>query len=90
VQFQPEESHAEPKLHVHRASIPPRPLHDVHDKAVYESLGGQYEWNLAVPWVFRALASPATNEPILSVPKPGDPVEHACAYWTSLRPPELG
>ena len=38
--------------------------------------GEQLEWSFATPWVYRALASPMTHEPILkasSATEPGSP-----------------
>lgn len=45
--------------------------------------GEQLEWSFATPWVYRALASPMTHEPILKAPtatEPGSPF----AYWSAL------
>jgi hypothetical protein len=55
------------------------------DHEAYEDLcGEQLEWGFAIPWTFRALASPATGEPMLVSPSRGDDVYAACAYWTPL------
>lgn len=54
------------------------------DHAAYEdATGGQLEWSFATPWVFKALASPLTHEPILTAPQPGAS-EVALAYWSAL------
>lgn len=36
---------------------------------IYDALGEQAEWGFADPWIYRALASPATYEPMLRAPK---------------------
>lgn len=46
--------------------------------------GEQYEWGYAIPWMFRALASPLTNERMPAAPTPGDDVYAATGYWASL------
>ncbi len=46
-------------------------------------LGGQAEWNHAVPFVFRFLASPAT-ELLPTPPRIGDPMHVGLGYWTPL------
>ena len=52
---------------------------------VYDALGEQAEWGFADPWMYRALASPLTYEPMLRAPKRGDDVTHGpVAYWSSL------
>lgn len=48
------------------------------------ALGGQAEWCFAIPWAYRALASPSTGEPMLAAPAESDPHEQRRAYWTSL------
>lgn len=50
----------------------------------YSALGGQLEWFWSVPGVFRALASPSTNELVPAAPREVDPHEHSCGYWTAL------
>lgn len=47
-------------------------------------LGGQTAWHFATPWLFRALASPRTWEPILAAPTERDPFEQRLGYWASL------
>ena len=60
-----------------------RPL--LLDHEAYEDVcGEQLEWGFAIPWMFRALASPTTGEPMLVPPRQGDDVSAACAYWTPL------
>jgi hypothetical protein len=54
------------------------------DDEVRAVTGGQVEWAFAIPWVFRALASPATGERILAAPKPGDDYSAATGYWSAL------
>src|SRR6266516_2983052 len=54
------------------------------NKALRDALGDQVEWAYAVPWLFRALASPTTGERMLAAPKPGDSIANATAYWTPL------
>src|SRR6516162_4054441 len=52
---------------------------------VYDALGEQAEWGFADPWMYRALASPLTYEPMLRAPRRGDDVIHGpVAYWSSL------
>ncbi len=48
------------------------------------ALGGQLEWFWGVPGVFRALASPATNEFVPAAPREGDPHQQSCGYWAAL------
>lgn len=48
------------------------------------ALGGQVEWHFATPWLFRALASPTTGEPVLAAPGPDDPHEQRRAYWAGI------
>jgi len=49
-----------------------------------QATGEQYEWGYAIPWTFRALASPHTNEPMPAAPQRGDDVYAATGYWASL------
>ena len=65
----------------------------VYDERIWEgvdrgstsaTLGGQLEWFWSVPGVFRALASPSTNEPVPAAPGAIDPHIHSCGYWTAL------
>jgi hypothetical protein len=52
---------------------------------VYDTPGEQTEWGFADPWIYRALASPLTYEPMLRAPMRGDDVIHGpVAYWSSL------
>jgi hypothetical protein len=74
-------------LTIRRVSMPDwpkRPLND--ERGVFAALGEQPEWGFATPWLFRALTSPLTNEPILAAPRTSldhdDPTP--LAYWSSL------
>jgi hypothetical protein len=52
---------------------------------IYDALREQAEWGFADPWMYRALASPATYEPMLRAPKRGDDPHYGpVAYWSSL------
>lgn len=54
------------------------------DRAAYEdATGEQLEWGFAIPWVYKALASPLTHEPILAAPQARD-VRSPFAYWSAL------
>ncbi|HEY3924653.1 MAG TPA: hypothetical protein VGL75_08825 [Acidothermaceae bacterium] len=50
----------------------------------YDATGEQWEWGFAIPWIFRALASPLTHERIPAPPRAGDSNESAVSYWESL------
>jgi hypothetical protein len=48
-------------------------------------LGDDPGWGFAIPWVYRALASPFTSEPILEAPRRGvDKFRGPLSYWASL------
>lgn len=49
-----------------------------------DATGEQFEWGYAIPWMFRALASPLTNERMPAAPKRHDDVYAATGYWVSL------
>ncbi len=79
----------EPGFLIRRIMPPPEMLrHHPSDSAAVAAIGEDFGWGFATPWVFRALNSPLTYEPILSAPQvkidPNgyDPAPHA--YWTSL------
>jgi len=72
-----------PELRITRVPMPDwvkRPLAEVGP----DQLGGQLEWHFATPWLFRALASPQTFEPVLAAPDHDDPHEQRRAYWAGL------
>lgn len=63
---------------IHDPRVPEEPR-------IYDALGEQAEWGFATPWVYRALASPLTREPILTAPAPGvQEVDGPVAYWSAL------
>ncbi|MDQ6798497.1 MAG: hypothetical protein M3011_10865 [Actinomycetota bacterium] len=49
-----------------------------------DATGEQYEWGYPIPWMFRALASPLTNERMPAAPQRGDDTYAATGYWASL------
>jgi hypothetical protein len=54
------------------------------DHSAYEdATGEQLEWSFATPWVFRALASPLTHEPLVAAPQAGEATP-PLAYWSAL------
>lgn len=73
-----------PELRLTRVPMPSWVTRPGFGVAGYDELGGQMEWHFATPWVFRALASPSTSEPVLAAPQHSDPHEHLRAYWASL------
>jgi hypothetical protein len=55
------------------------------DRRIYHALGEQAEWGFATPWVYRALASPDTGEPMPEAPRPGvQQINRPVAYWSAL------
>jgi hypothetical protein len=63
---------------IHDHSVPGEPR-------IYDALGEQAEWGFALPWVYRALASPVTREPIPEAPAPGvQEVNGPVGYWSAL------
>ncbi len=77
---------AEPsRFRIKRTPAPRRPTPGPEDTpAVAHATGEQYEWGYAIPWMYRALASPLTNELIPVAPRRGDDVYAATGYWASL------
>ncbi|MGI8808703.1 MAG: hypothetical protein ACR2KK_12815, partial [Acidimicrobiales bacterium] len=49
-----------------------------------DATGEEYEWGYAVPWMFRALASPTTNERMPAAPQRDDDDYAAKGYWAPL------
>lgn len=72
-----------PDLSITRVSMPDWVLRPI-TTAGPDELGGPLEWHFATPWLFRALASPETYEPILAAPGPQDPHEQRRAYWACV------
>lgn len=62
----------------------PRSTADPTQDPSYDATGEQYEWGYAIPWMFRALASPFTNERMPAAPQQGEDTYAATGYWASL------
>ena len=57
----------------------------LYEPGLWAALGEQVEWGFAIPWVSRAVASPAGRMPMLQPPRRGDDfMKGALAYWCSL------
>jgi hypothetical protein len=84
--YYPDPADAVPSFAIQRVPMPewirlPHP----HEDSVYEdATGEQLEWGFAIPWVFKALASPLTHEPVLAAPRGGRDQKPALAYWSAL------
>lgn len=65
-------------------------MKSMHDPAIPEAamhaMGEQPSWGFAIPWMYRALASPLTYEPVLRAPRNSDHIMYdgAAAYWSAL------
>lgn len=73
---------------VNRVSAPSW-IESVNDSAVeeaaYRTTGEQLKWGFDIPWMYRALASPRTYEPLLRAPRHGDDMGYGpVAYWSAL------
>jgi hypothetical protein len=53
-------------------------------EAFYVTTGEQAEWGFGIPSIFRILASPSSGQSMPKAPRPGDPLEYSCGYWSSL------
>lgn len=72
------------KFRIERVPVPQSIAADSSKHLPYDATGEQYEWGYAIPWMFRALASPSTNERMPAAPQRGDDVYAATGYWASL------
>jgi hypothetical protein len=75
------------RLRVQRVAAPswigePRSIKE--EQRLFSSVGEQPEWGFAIPWVYRALASPLTGEPMPAAPRRGDPHPGTLGYWAAL------
>lgn len=82
-QWMEDEVPAPSKFRVDRVAAP-RSTADSTQAPSYDATGEQYEWGYAIPWIFRALASPLTNERMPAAPQQGEDTYAATGYWASL------
>src|SRR5436190_8915064 len=55
-----------------------------HDDDACRRCGEQAEWGYAIPWTYRALASPTTREVMPAAPMTGAAIHAATGYWSAL------
>ncbi len=55
-----------------------------HGRSFEDAFGEQTEWGFSIPWLYRALASPMSNEPMLRAPQRAEDHTVALAYWSSF------
>ena len=58
------------------------------DEEVFEACQSKYgedpNWGFAIPWMYRAVHSPSTHEPMPTAPDPPNIHPDALGYWTAL------